>query len=63
MKTFKKFLIEDSKSTKEEAHYRDHPNGKEHCLKCTMFRQPHTCTAVQGIISQNGWCKFYEAKK
>lgn len=33
------------------------------CGNCTMFRPPHSCTAVGGTISPRGWCRFYNARK
>lgn len=49
--------------SKETAHYSPrstHPG--EACSGCTMFRPPHSCTAVYGKIDPKGWCKYYEAK-
>lgn len=62
---------EISKSTKHEASYQDVPhvafgdsNGLtkvwEYCQLCTMFRPPNSCTAVNGDISQRGWCRYFE---
>jgi hypothetical protein len=42
--------------------YRDHPNGRERCGLCTMFRPPDECTSVAGQIQARGWCKIFDAK-
>ena len=52
-----------AKASKQEAHYRDYPNGKERCHVCDMFRPPQSCTAVAGAISDRGWCRYFERKK
>ena len=51
------------KSTKIEANYQDSPKGEEHCDDCTMFIEPSSCTAVKGVISPVGWCKFFKEMK
>lgn len=50
------------KATKQQAHYRDHPNAERHCGVCTMFVEPDSCTAVQGRISRQGWCRFFKSR-
>lgn len=57
---FKQFLQEAEKSTKAEANYQDSPKAGKHCSECTMWRPPHGCTGVSGVISSNGWCKYFE---
>ena len=42
--------------------YRDRPMYDQRCGLCTMFRSPHTCTAVAGVISPQGWCKIFKRK-
>ncbi len=51
-----------AKISKSEAHYRDHPNGAQKCVQCTMFDGPQRCTLVQGVIFYNGWCREFERK-
>jgi len=53
----------DAKSSKEEAEYQGHPNGAARCADCSMFVRPSGCTAVEGRISPNGWCIYYERKE
>lgn len=61
MKSFRQF-IEESKSSKEEADYRDKAVGSDHCAICSMFRNPDQCTAVEGTINPQGHCKYFERK-
>lgn len=49
------------KASKDEADYRP-GNVNEHCGICTMFRPPHTCTAVQGRVSFGGLCDYFKRK-
>lgn len=49
------------KATKAEADYRD-GTPEEHCGKCTMFRQPKSCTAVEGVIRYSGVCDYFKSK-
>lgn len=50
------------KAFKQEARYQDEPKGSQRCSKCSMFRSPHGCIAVQGPIQPYGWCMFWEKK-
>jgi hypothetical protein len=43
-----------------EAQYRDRPQNGLSCAACTLFRPPRGCVVVQGEISPNGWCKFFD---
>jgi hypothetical protein len=52
---------EAAKATKQQANYRDHPHGGQHCSKCRYFIQPGSCKLVDGAINPNGWCKFFLA--
>ena len=55
--------MQTEKDTKREARYVDrYPVEEDRCRHCTMFRPPHGCTSVQGTISQDGHCKYFEAK-
>ena len=56
---FTKFLNEE-KSTKQVAHYQDHPHNGHICENCTMWRPPQGCSAVKGIINPNGWCDYFK---
>jgi hypothetical protein len=51
-----------NKATKTEENYR-HGNEKEHCSICTMWRPPHSCTAVAGGIEPDDLCKLFKRKK
>lgn len=55
--------LAEEKASQEEAAYQAKPNGSEKCSECTMWRAPNKCTAVEGVISPSGWCKWYEAKE
>jgi hypothetical protein len=49
------------KSTKEEANYRK-GTEEEHCGDCTMFREPDSCTAVEGEIKKDDLCEYFKKK-
>jgi hypothetical protein len=46
--------------TQQEAHYQPAPKNGVRCAFCTFFRPPAGCTVVQGVISPQGWCKFFD---
>ena len=46
--------------SKTAADYQDHPQGRFNCAICAQFRAPHACLIVEGDISPNGWCKFFD---
>ena len=48
------------KATKLEAKYQASPKGGEACKECSMYRAGGRCTAVEGRISPNGHCKYFE---
>lgn len=60
--------------TKEQAAYQNDPKDGEQCSGCAMFVPGFEgdvggyCTKVrsfrgpQGIIFEDGWCKFFESK-
>jgi hypothetical protein len=50
-----------AKKSKEEAKYQNEPNGNQQCSKCKHFMDGK-CEIVEGDISRDGWCKFFEAK-
>lgn len=60
MRTEPSAAMASDKSSKEDAHYQYHSKGTEQCSKCTMFVAPERCTAVEGRIVPNGWCKFFK---
>jgi hypothetical protein len=49
------------KPSKAQAHYRL-GSGNKRCEICTMFRAPHTCTAIVGKVSKIGLCDLFERK-
>lgn len=49
------------KSSKAVAHYRQ-GTEERHCGICTMFREPHSCTAVAGSIAPNGVCDYFKER-
>jgi hypothetical protein len=59
MITFRRYIEEAGKSSKEEAGYQDSPKNDQRCINCTMWRDPNKCSAVAGNISPNGWCEWY----
>lgn len=49
------------KSSKTEADYRE-GDEQEHCGRCSMFRPPHSCTAVDGMICWDDVCDYFKQK-
>jgi hypothetical protein len=47
------------KMTKQQAEYRDTPNGIYSCGLCTLFDKPKSCKVVEGEVSEDGWCKAF----
>jgi hypothetical protein len=47
------------KMTRQQAQYQDTPNGIYSCGMCTLFERPNGCKAVEGEISNDGWCKAF----
>jgi hypothetical protein len=39
--------------------YQDSPKGAQSCGGCRLFVGPESCKQVDGVISQNGWCRIY----
>jgi len=59
--TFKEYILkEERKYSKAKAEYVAHPVKGQMCKHCTMWREPNKCTAVNGYINENGWCKWYK---
>ena len=48
------------KMSQADAEYQDGPKNGLTCAACTLFRGPRSCEAVEGDISPNGWCKFFD---
>jgi hypothetical protein len=48
------------KMSQAEAAYQDRPKSGLTCAAYTLFRPPRSCEVVQGDISPNGWCKFFD---
>jgi hypothetical protein len=48
------------KWSKAAAAYQDRPRDIESCGLCTRFRPPAACEIVDGEISRDGWCKFFD---
>ena len=47
------------KMTKQQAEYRDTPNGIYSCGMCTLFEKPKSCKVVEGEVREDGWCKAF----
>jgi len=43
-----------------QAQYQTRPKNGLSCAACALFRPPRSCVVVQGEISPNGWCKFFD---
>jgi hypothetical protein len=54
--------VAGTKATKAKANYRA-GEGDRRCGLCTMFRPPHSCTAVKGKVDASGLCNYFERKK
>lgn len=48
------------KMTQKQAAYQEAPKGNQQCDKCKLFQAPNACSAVEGKISPNGWCKLFQ---
>ncbi|MBV8736392.1 MAG: high potential iron sulfur protein [Alphaproteobacteria bacterium] len=51
---------EQQKVSQAEAQYQDRPKNGLSCATCALFRPPAACAVVSGIISPNGWCRFFD---
>lgn len=56
------FKFKEKTISKTKADYVDHPVDGERCDGCSMFRTPDKCTLVEGVIAENGHCRYWEAK-
>lgn len=52
---------EADKYTKDEAEYEAKASSDDHCSICTNFDDPASCEIVEGKISPEGWCRFFDA--
>lgn len=50
------------KASKASVHYRT-GSGNRRCGTCSMFREPASCTAVEGKIASDDVCDIWEKKK
>lgn len=50
-----------AKAAKAKANYR-YGTASRKCSLCSMFRPPHSCTAVLGEISPSALCDYFERK-
>ena len=46
--------------SKREADYTDNSPYDEDCDECVNFVHPGKCKIVEGIISPEGWCKYFK---
>lgn len=46
--------------SKRESEYQDSPKDEQTCGQCSRFRPPAACAVVDGEISRDGWCKFFD---
>jgi hypothetical protein len=52
--------LAQQKMSQSDAEYQDRPKNGLTCAACSLFRPPRSCEVVQGDISPNGWCKFFD---
>ena len=52
----------ETRMSQAEAAYQNKPKGSERCDRCTMFVTPDGCTAVEGRIAPEGWCRIFKSK-
>ena len=48
--------------SKDQAGYKDTPNGSQSCAMCKNFKAPNACMVVSGSVAPQGWCKLFVAK-
>jgi hypothetical protein len=48
------------KWSQADAAYQDRPKDAQSCGQCTRFRPPAGCEIVDGAISRDGWCRFFD---
>lgn len=52
-----------SKTPKDQAGYKDAPQGAKRCDKCVHFQPPTSCALVEGVISPSGSCDLFAPKQ
>jgi hypothetical protein len=52
--------LAQNKMSQADANYQDQPKEGLSCAACSLFRAPRSCEVVQGEISPNGWCRFFD---
>ena len=58
-RAFKPALAQ-SKVSQAEALYQDRPKNGISCAACALFRPPVARAVVMGVISPQGWCRFFD---
>jgi hypothetical protein len=48
------------KMSQGDAEYQDRPKSGLACAACSLFRPPRSCQVVEGDISPEGWCRFFD---
>jgi hypothetical protein len=48
------------KMSQADAEYQHRPRNGLTCAACSLFRKPRSCEVVEGDISPEGWCKFFD---
>ena len=54
--------LAQAKVSKQEAQYQDQPKGEQRCSRCAQFQPPSSCRVIEGNVSPNGWCRFFEPR-
>ena len=52
--------LAQQKMSQADAEYQDRPKNGLTCAACSLFRNPRSCEIVEGDISPDGWCKFFD---
>jgi len=52
--------LAQQKMSQAGAEYQNHPKNGLVRAACSLFRPPRSCQVVQGDISANGWCEFFD---
>ena len=57
-------IAADAADNKAQFKYQDKPDSKtgHKCSQCQLFKPPHSCAVVHGVISPNGWCTAWVKK-
>jgi len=46
--------------SQSDAEYQDTPKSGLTCAACSLFRPPRSGEIVEGDISPDGWCRFFD---